>query len=73
MRREERRVNVKAAISIFFSPNRSTPSPAGIEKIPYARKIANGSRETRVRLKEKLWMMSGISGLMTFVINPIAK
>jgi len=56
-----------------FSPFFSMMIPAGIDINPYAIKNENGRRETSVRLKLNVLIISGISGPIIFVKNEITK
>src|SRR5579859_5333330 len=57
----------------FFSPQRSTAKPAGIDITPYAMKNANGRIAAIVSDTWKSAMMSGTSGPRMFVRKEITK
>src|ERR1700722_9899710 len=57
----------------FFSPQRCTANPAGIDNTPYAMKNANGKIAAIVSDTWKSVMMSGINGPRIFVRKEITK
>src|SRR3984885_10590169 len=57
----------------FFSPQRSTANPAGIDITPYAMKNANGRIAAIVSDTWKSAMMSGTNGPRIFVRKEITK
>lgn len=63
----------KAKSITNFPPNFSVITPAGMDIKPYATKKANGRKETKVKLKRKELIISGISGPMIFVKKEMTK
>ena len=67
------KATIKAKSITNLPPNFSVITPAGIDIKPQATKNAKGRNETKVKLKLKELIISGMSGPMIFVKKEMTK